>query len=281
MDSSGFSLIDLKGISEPLTKLIDSVSKGIGAIYEPTQKVRNAKAEAKTMTILAEAETSVKDYISKRAFERINYKEIRRQNNIDSIVKGAATALPEKVSPKPVDEDWIVNFFELCQDIGNMQMKQIWSKLLSGEITKPGTFKHRTLQAVKALTPEEAKIFTTICCFSFQPQENTYVFTSLSHDFFEYIRGNGISAQAETHLKNIGLISHSRIFTTTKKQDTMFYFSKPYNIKQKNRSKDKGAFLEVFPFTEIGNELAPISGATADEGYIKRLIDCGDLIPKT
>lgn len=38
MSNTGFSLVDMKGISEPLTKLIDSVSKGIGLIYEPTKK---------------------------------------------------------------------------------------------------------------------------------------------------------------------------------------------------------------------------------------------------
>lgn len=81
MSDVGFSIVDLKGVSEPLTKLIDSVSRGIGAIYEPLYRLRIAKAEAKAMLILAAAEEDVSD-IALRASLRVGFREIRRQNNI-------------------------------------------------------------------------------------------------------------------------------------------------------------------------------------------------------
>ena len=57
--TNGFSLIDLKGISEPVSKLIDSVSKGMGVLYAPRGKIKAAKAEAEAMVILAEAKQKV------------------------------------------------------------------------------------------------------------------------------------------------------------------------------------------------------------------------------
>lgn len=284
MSDSGFSLVDLKGISKPLTKLIDAVSNGIGAIYEPTGKVRNAKAEAKAMLILAEAEQKSND-IADRAFKRVNYREIRRQNNIDSIVKGAAAALPNTVSSEPVDEDWIVNFFELSQDVGDEEMKQIWSKLLAGEVAKPGSFKPRTLQTVKSLTPEEARMFTTMCSFSFVTGDDNYFFPIFSHDFFVFVRKHGLSTKTETHLKNIGLLSHSKVFKTADDEDgdliTVHYFSKAYYTSPKLKDGYKRVALEKYPFTEIGKELVSISGAEPNENYIKCLIEHGDLSPKT
>ena len=52
--------IDIKPLAEPLKKLIDSVSKGIGRLYKPTGIVREAKAQAQANLILAHAESDFK-----------------------------------------------------------------------------------------------------------------------------------------------------------------------------------------------------------------------------
>jgi hypothetical protein len=279
MSESGFSLLDLKGVSEPITKLIESVSKGIGTIYEPTKTVRNAKAEAKAMLILAEAKQEMSE-VEGRAYERVKYKELRRQSNIDSIVEGAANCITDPVSPESVDEDWIVNFFELSQDVGNEQLQQVWSKLLAGEITRPGSCSHRTLQVIKGLTTKEANAFVKLCSFSFQT-DGKYIFPSLNHDFFEFIRNNGFSTDMETHLKNIGLLSHSPIYREPNDENEEFilarYFSNQYYLK----GQEEDNALQFYPLTEIGNELASISEAEINEKYINCLVSTGNVILKT
>ncbi len=274
MNNSGLSLIDLKGISEPLTKLIESVSQGIGAIYEPTAKVRNAKAEAKEMAILAEARVNA-DAITLRALERVKYVEIRRQQNIDSIVKGASIELPENVSAEPVDEDWIVSFFDLCQDVRNSEMQQIWSKLLAGEVAMPGTFRPRTLQTVKSITTEEAQMFTKLCSFSFCPSDGEFIFPCFSHDFYVFIRENGISTEVETHLKNIGLLSNSQIYYGQSEQNILYlnYFSEHFYTELQTEEGQETPYFHCYPFTAIGKELAPISGAKPNDEYIQCLIE--------
>ena len=53
-DTEGNSLVsDLAGLSEPMTKLIEVISNGIGIAYEPIQTILMAKAksyEIKTLT---------------------------------------------------------------------------------------------------------------------------------------------------------------------------------------------------------------------------------------
>lgn len=277
--SEGFSLVDLKGISEPLTKLIETVSKGVGAIYEPVGKVRNAKAEAKAMLILAEANNEVSQ-VNARALERLTFQEVRRQNNIDSIVKGAVGLLPETVSEKSVDEDWIVNFFSLGQDIGNADMQKIWSKLLAGEIAKPGSFKPRTLQAVKALTPDDANMFTILCGFSFRLNSGSPLLPVFNDAFYKYVRANGFSTDAETHLKNIGLISTGHLWYEADKQSgcvNLHYFTESFKTKPPKKDGTEG-FLQGFPFTEVGRELVDISGAQSNEEYINLLLGSGNLM---
>nr|WP_314642365.1 DUF2806 domain-containing protein [uncultured Pseudomonas sp.] len=275
--TEGFSLIDLKGVSEPLTKLIESVCKGIGALYEPTGKIRNAKAEAKAMLILAEAGAQV-DSVTLRALERISHQEIRRQNNIDAIVKGAVEYLPSEVSPQEVDEDWVVNFFDLGQDIGNAEMQKIWSKLLAGEVAQPGSFKARTVQAVKSLSVEDANLFTLLCEFSFITDGDERIFPVFSHQFFNYVRANGLSTKGETHLQSIGLLNSGTIwYGASESEDKIYlqYFTEEYYASPKPSKKTVDqVYMQGFPFTEIGKELANIAGAQPNRKYIDLL--CGD-----
>ena len=48
--------LDLKGISRPLTKLIEVVGQGIGKVYEPVGTIIQAKADASARLTTAKAE---------------------------------------------------------------------------------------------------------------------------------------------------------------------------------------------------------------------------------
>src|SRR5712691_8920424 len=77
----------------------------------------------------------------------------------------AAKEMPESVSDKPVEQDWVSRFLEDCQDVSNEDMQTVWGRLLAGEVTKPGSFSFRTLATVKMLRPEVANLFTRLCSF--------------------------------------------------------------------------------------------------------------------
>ena len=47
-DLKGLEISDIFGLSEPLTKLVETVSCGVGKLYEPTHIRRLAKAKAET-----------------------------------------------------------------------------------------------------------------------------------------------------------------------------------------------------------------------------------------
>jgi hypothetical protein len=38
------------------------------------------------------------------------------------------------VSDTPVDEDWIVRFFNVVEDISDEMMQQLWGRILAGEV---------------------------------------------------------------------------------------------------------------------------------------------------
>ncbi len=265
------SLISLKGISKPLTKLIDSISKGIGEIYHPAGTVIQAYADAKALLILEEA-NGKKSEIAWRATERINFLEIRRQRNIDSIVNNAVKSLPQEVSDHPVDEDWTASFFDNCKDIGDEKMQEIWGKILAGEVENPGRFSRRTLSTLKTLSKEEADMFTRFCSFVFNVDDEWTYFIIPPHDVFEYVRGNGMTTEDEVHLKNIGLLSNGVIhhMFDDRTKIPVKYFGKNYEFAL-SKHPHENMYYDVasFPLTQTGNELLPIAGGRADADFSK------------
>lgn len=166
MSGNGFSLIDQKGLSEPVTKLVDTVSSGVGILYEPTRIRRKARAEADAAIILARGDEKVQE-VNLRAAERLASNELRRQENIESIVVQAVEALPDKVSGESVDEDWVAQFFNYSQDISDKQMQAVWAKILAGEVAKPNTFSLRTLHLVRHLRQTATTEFRSFCSYTF------------------------------------------------------------------------------------------------------------------
>src|SRR5436305_2043650 len=88
--------LDLKALSEPVTKLIECVSKGVGTLYKPTAIVKEAKATAEANLILTQGEIDRERLM--RAAHRVVFLEDRRQGVIESIITQAIGQLPEAVS---------------------------------------------------------------------------------------------------------------------------------------------------------------------------------------
>jgi hypothetical protein len=105
------------------------LQSGVGVVYEPTQILRKAKAEADAAIIKAEGDIKVQEIV-RRAAARVDNKELRRQRNIEAIVAEAQHHLPESVNDEKVDQDRMVQFFEHSQDVGNNEMQTLWRSCL-------------------------------------------------------------------------------------------------------------------------------------------------------
>jgi len=260
--------INLNALSKPACKLIDAVQSGIGAIYEPTRIRRKAKAEADALLILAHARAQEKE-IAFRAEERLAHLELRRQKNIDTIVKGAIEALPESADEKPVDEDWMVQFFNSCQDIGDKEMQSLWSKLLAGEVTRPGSYSLRTLHLVKTLRKEDAQLFSRYCRYVWAWDMEGTIFYGVARTklLVEFLMKVGLRPTVRNHLQALGLISFSSDLGIPLNKDnpvTASYFGQRFIFKS---TSDTPMGFPVENLTDIGTELFPISGAERDEEY--------------
>lgn len=209
MGDSKFSIVDVGKLSKPIAKLIESVSGAVGAVYEPTRIRRKAKAEADAMLIFADAEIEV----AKRAARRLAVQEVRRQENIETIVDSAAKLLPETVSDEPVDPDWMSRFFADAADVSDEHLQKIWAKLLAQEVAAPSACSRRTLSILKEMSRKDAKRFEQLCGFvwydgkhGFVPLGQNYGLSGVIEREGQPLGKYGISFDDLLDLDSLGLI---------------------------------------------------------------------------
>lgn len=285
----------------PTSKLIDTVSSGLGKAFEPKHIKKMAEARAYEINTIGEALRNNSDVIVvyengsviantpefedfvKRAEHRLAYQELQKQYNIESVIGHAYIQLEAKkeVSRQPVDKDWINSFFDSVANISNEQMQIIWGKLLAGEIEKPGRFSIRTLDALRKMTQSEAALFKSLFPYVLKcwgDKQKTY------YDYFvpsEIIRKINISYPTIFTLNEANLISSNSFITVSFSIEP----GKTENIECLNSKiefinlSDKEIMISGYAFvlTEVGktlyDTLCDKAYTSADKEYLEACRD--------
>ena len=220
-------MVDVNLKVPALEKLLDYSASGIGAVAGPMlatwrarqdakAKLLGVQADADSLRIIADAQAEARhslvtpDEMGRGVMDigpdgiqqRIEFQEKKRQANIKSVVQDAAAELGDKEVPNhEPDPDWTARFFDCVQDVSSEDMRNLWAKILSGEVEEPGRTSLRTLDILRNMTRVDAQKFSNICDFVihdfvFYPEEYQSRHPTLSY-------GNVI------HLEDIGLLHTS------------------------------------------------------------------------
>ena len=270
MPESGLTVKDLVGLSEPACKLIDAIRITTGVLFEPTRIRRKAKADADAAIVGAKADLQIRD-LERRAFDRIKHREARRQENIENIVGGATHQLPPDSTAKSLDEDWASEFMNHCQDIGDEQMQQVWSRILAGEFVSPGKYSLRTLNFVKLLSKKDAEVFSQFCSFLwFTGQELAYLKTKKTEEF---LTANGFPYASLLHLESLGLINMEMTLAITfnAPKAMLHYYGQPYVFTFPEETKQPS--VSCVCLTNMGKELTGLCSSQPSFGYVAALTE--------
>jgi len=269
--SEGCSLINLGNISKPATVLIEKVSSAVGIIFEPTRIRRKAIAEAEAAKIATVSNLELRE-IEHRALERFVHQETRKQENIESITAQAAEALTLDANADKLDEDWIAHFFKQCDTVSDKEMQSLWSRLLAGEATTPGSFSKRTVDFVSSIDKQDAALFSKFCQFAWMLGDLCPLIYDVQDEIYS---SQGITFNALKHLDSIGLISFESVSGYKRKGFTkyvhFFYFGQP-TLAEFPADTDNNIELGHVLLTKTGLELAPICGAVRNMDFYDYVI---------
>jgi hypothetical protein len=109
--------------------------------------------------------------VVEQAMHSLLRKEYRRSENRASVGMGAIELLKDIQSESDqtatdnawVDEDWLNVFERFAEDASTERMQQLWSRVLAGEIRRPGAFSLRTLRFLSEFAQSDALIFADFC----------------------------------------------------------------------------------------------------------------------
>lgn len=155
-----------------LDKLVETVANATGLTALGT--IMNAKGEAKAEAILAKkrAETNAEvEILRQQGEEKVAQYVLARNNqkveNVGAIISKAQQqfAPEEEVSSEPVDKDWMSRFLDIAETISDDEMRDLWARVLAGEVKNPKSYSLRTLEVLRNITKEEAEIIVKASSF--------------------------------------------------------------------------------------------------------------------
>ena len=223
-------ITDLAGLSEPLKRLIEVISSGIGNVYKPylirktadakayeIKVIANAMAESKKLLAHAEyedgkvkvlaLEEQSEDFpsLQHRADARIQYRGQCEQQNVEAVCANAAEELLRETTvpdgkPEP---EWISRFFDISSGITSEELQFLWGRILAGEIKRPGSFSLRTLDVLRNLSRKEAENFVKLGNYILRSDEKVFYVDPTAYIF---TKDGGLTFLDILALKHAGLI---------------------------------------------------------------------------
>ena len=293
---------DLAGLSIPLTRLVEVISKGVGAVTAPYLTRKNAEAKAHEIRVISDALNDVAQQhqlpvvykdgeielwqkpedqtlaleaksIEHRSEFRLDYQARKEQSNIESVTSTAALELAndESVASEPPDDDWVTRFFKYAQDVSSEQMRDLWGRILAGEIRQPGTYSLRTLDFVRNMTRPEAELLERVGKLAITWHGTAFV-DARDKAWLEASRklAQGLHFQ----LAELDVMYPSdlalRVFLNESIDKEHFFFGERILIIERG---DIAAEIQVtaWKFTTIGLELLPLVPPHNDDTYLERL----------
>lgn len=264
-------LIDLKSLTEPLSKLVDALSTGMGNLYSPFGTVRQAKADAEAKIIHAVADSEVLS-LQQRAVHRVEYLETQRQLNLEKISVEAAKEMPSLISNESVSKDWILQFFDAAKDVCDDDMQKLWGRLLAEEVAKPDSYSKRTLHFLKTMDKTEAVGFSNFCRFAFADSHGwNFIFGSdVTSERMAELQNN---IDFVSHFMHTGLISSNTLTKVSSINNAKIkYFGDEFDVTAPEEPKSGlGYVYDRVSFTQIGQELSTIVKCEPVDGYAEQI----------
>lgn len=295
----------IKNLSEPMVKLIEAIRSTTGTFYEPTRikKEAKAKAQAKVYEKIGEL---VCNEIEQRGLSFFIQQQGKKQLNIDNIIEKClkqqlAIEVPDNNSQKNladkyyssdqksksdemIEESWINDFFDLCQNSSEEQIQEIWAALLRMEVANPGTVSRRLMHSIKIMSSKEASTFEALANCSVEVKQGTLgVYDDDSKEDFNlffgcvnvigdtelYETGTGESAFGfNLHdivvLEEIGLIN--RINFSAEEND-----AREVILNSEDKIYLNNAEFEMCDMTYLGLELLRLIAPKNNENYFETI----------
>ena len=275
--------------AKAVSKFEEIVQKVFGPRWTKKQADADAYADEKKLQLIRNnpdmeiiyangqmnARLRTSEALAFRAEQRQLTESIKQEANIESVLEKAHKELlsADEVSDTSVNDDWITRFFGIVKDISSDDMQFIWSKILAGEIIKPGSFSLRTLETIRNISSDEAKTFELVLPFVISSSGNLFIPTDLissEYSSFKIMYGHIIQLDECGLVNSTGTVV-SPIEVPPNSINRRIMNSKNEVLTVTNNDIEIKTNITVYPLTRTAIELMNILEFSSNRDFFVRI----------
>ena len=180
IDKTGLTVAGKSRALAAIDRLIGGLIGWPAEYFEGKRAQAQARNEAREAMIRADASAAMKQFgemseVGQATVERFLRDEYRKQDNRAAVATYAVeqlralqqpTAEPSAngpsetdADPLELDEDWINIFSRYAEHASSERLRDLWGRILAGEVRKPGSFAPITLRVISEMDAEIASEF--------------------------------------------------------------------------------------------------------------------------
>lgn len=208
-DEKAKALVNIGDLAKPITAFIERIAEFFGGALQPVQMKRLARAEVEVAKIKTEGKLEI-DEIEQRGLLRLVRQEGKAQANVEAIAEKAIEYLLPAAQPEKLQDDWMSFFFERCKLVSNLDMQDLWARILAGEANNTGKHSRLTLNVLSMMDKQDAELFGRFCsfCWTLVDGSPVPVIFSFKDDI---VKNQGVHFSSVLHLGSLGLVQTTNI----------------------------------------------------------------------
>lgn len=133
--------------------------------------------------------------------------DARKAKNMTDIIIRALPLLEDNANPKDLDDDWIMDYFDMASKIQSEDMKNIWARILAEETNCPNNISKRLLHNMFLMSRNDADNFLNLSRFCFYDRNSNNIYPIIFIKGYEDTYSKyGLTTEALKELENLFFI---------------------------------------------------------------------------
>jgi len=227
-----------------------------------------------------EKQMPLEDRSSKR--ERLT--GLRKQENIEAIMEKTFAFCANKSIDKRPDLDWFNRYITLAENVSNKTMQDLWAKILSGELSRPGLYSLKALKVFRDMSIVDAKLLAKACSLAVKdPSKKNIRIISGAYQQPGLLNFFNKDRQQHVNLSHFGLnyadilsLADNNLIYKQESESSMMASGETLNFYYngsplKLSSKKTNIAIQFYKFTPIGTELANLIADKPNDDFFSAL----------
>ncbi len=214
---------------------------------------------------------------------RVYDKDARQLMNVECVSERVLTVLPEvnrritalpsdSAQPKSSPETFVCRAETLAGEVLEEDIREIFARVLAGELCRPGSFSVRVLDVIRSLDRDTAGAFNKIANYLLDTE--FLIFEDRCEEFFE---SNGMDRSIRMDLQDAGLLAPLTFMSLTLGEPVTFrYHERAIRATYDYLAEGMAVPMPTFPvlrLTRVGRDIARVLPFEYDEAYFKTVLN--------